>query len=92
MDWAQLYATLSQQLQAGASLPFWQDFFVNFYRSFIHDDSWKLYLKGVLTTLQVTVTAATCPDTLPAKVMFSLVRKAMGADAPAEPEAPSRTL
>ncbi len=57
MDWAQLYATLSQQLQAGASLPFWQDFFVNFYRSFIHDDSWKLYLKGVLTTLQVTVMA-----------------------------------
>ena len=35
VNWAQLYADLSAQLQAHVDLPFYQDFFVNFYRAFI---------------------------------------------------------
>jgi His/Glu/Gln/Arg/opine family amino acid ABC transporter permease subunit len=57
MDWAQLYATLSEQLRAGADLPLWQDFFVSFYRAFVDGGNWRLYFKGVLTTLEVTVLA-----------------------------------
>lgn len=57
MNWAQLYADLSAQATAGATLSFGQDFFINFYRSFIDGDRWQLYLKGVLTTVEVTVMA-----------------------------------
>ena len=57
MNWAQLYAELSAQLTAGNHLPFWQDFFVNFYKAFLEGSRWKLYLSGVLTTLQLTILA-----------------------------------
>lgn len=57
MEWAQLYSDLSAQLVANADLPWWQDFFVNFYRAFVEGDRWTLYLKGVLTTLRVTALA-----------------------------------
>lgn len=57
MDWAQLYTDLSGQLVAGGKLPFWQSFFVDFYKAFVDGDRWKLYVKGVFTTLEVTVLA-----------------------------------
>lgn len=57
MNWAQLYADLSAQLQAHAELPFYQDFFVSFYRAFIDGARWKLYLSGLRMTLEVTVLA-----------------------------------
>ena len=57
MNWAQLYAELSAQLKAGGDLTFWQDFFVSFYKAFIEGDRWQLYLRGVGSTLKVTVLA-----------------------------------
>ena len=57
MNWAQLYANLSAQLQAHVDLPFYQDFFVNFYRAFIDGARWKLYLSGLRMTIEVTVLA-----------------------------------
>lgn len=57
MNWAQLYADLSAQLQAHVDLPFYQDFFVNFYRAFIDGARWKLYLSGLRMTIEVTVLA-----------------------------------
>ena len=57
MNWAQLYAELSAQLKAGGDLTFWQDFFVSFYKAFIEGDRWQLYLRGVGSTLRVTVLA-----------------------------------
>jgi polar amino acid transport system permease protein len=57
VDWAQLYANLIQQLQGGAHLSFRQDFFVNFYRAFVEGDRWKLYLRGILSTIEVTIFA-----------------------------------
>lgn len=57
MDWAQLYAELTAQLQANVDLPFYQDFFVGFYRAFVDGARWKLYLSGVVTTLEVTILA-----------------------------------
>ena len=57
MEWAQLYAELSSQLKAGADLTFWQDFFVSFYKAFLEGSRWKLYLRGVGSTLEVTVLA-----------------------------------
>lgn len=57
MDWAQLYSDLSAQLVSGADLSFRQDFFVGFYRAFIDGARWKLYCKGVFTTLEVTLLA-----------------------------------
>lgn len=57
VNWAQLYADLSAQLQAHVDLPFYQDFFVNFYRAFIDGARWKLYLSGLRMTIEVTVLA-----------------------------------
>jgi len=57
VNWTQLYAELTAQLKAGADLSFWQDTFVGFYKAFVEGGRWQLYLKGVLTTLQVTVMA-----------------------------------
>ena len=57
VNWAQLYANLSAQLQAHVDLPFYQDFFVNFYRAFIDGARWKLYLSGLRMTIEVTVLA-----------------------------------
>ena len=57
MNWAQLYADLTAQVQANVDLPLHQDFFVNFYRAFVEGGRWQLYLKGVLTTVQVTAMA-----------------------------------
>lgn len=57
MEWAQLYADLSALLTAGNDLPWYQDFFVNFYRAFVDGGRWTLYLKGVLTTIEITAMA-----------------------------------
>jgi len=57
VNWAELYANLITQLQSGKVLTFRQDFFVNFYRAFVDGDRWKLYLKGVLSTVEVTILA-----------------------------------
>ena len=57
MEWAQLYTDLTAQLVSGTDLPWWQDFFVNFYRAFVDGGRWTLSLKGVLTTLRVTALA-----------------------------------
>ncbi len=44
--WAQLYELWSSQIKAGADLPFQQEFFVNFYQSFLLNDRWMQYLQG----------------------------------------------
>ena len=55
--WAQLYELWSSQIKAGADLPFQQEFFVNFYQSFLLNDRWMQYLQGLGRTLQITVMA-----------------------------------
>ncbi len=57
MDWMTLYTQLSAQLKAGADLPFWQDCFVSFCKAFLVEERWRLYLKGLFATLELTVTA-----------------------------------
>lgn len=57
MNWAQLYADLGAQLQSGTKLSFLESFFVDFYKAFLDGNRWQLYLKGVLTTLEVTALA-----------------------------------
>ena len=57
VNWAELYENLTAQLSSGASLSFRQGLFVNFYRAFVEGDRWKLYGKGVLTTVEVTLLA-----------------------------------
>ena len=54
MDWAQLYASYKSQVAGGAQLSFSQDFFLKFYQAFVGGDRWKLYLRGVGTTIEVT--------------------------------------
>ena len=54
MDWAQLYASYKSQVVGGAQLSFSQDFFLKFYQAFVGGDRWKLYLRGVGTTIEVT--------------------------------------
>ena len=48
-NWAQLYADLTAQLQAGQALGFWDNAFVGFYQSFVAAGRWRLYLNGLLT-------------------------------------------
>ena len=54
-NWAQLYADLTAQLQAGQTLGFWDNAFVGFYQSFVAAGRWRLYLNGLLTTLEATI-------------------------------------
>ena len=54
-NWAQLYADLTAQAQAGQPLSFWDNAFVGFYQSFFAAGRWKLYLDGLLTTLEATI-------------------------------------
>ena len=56
-NWAQLYADLTAQLQAGQALGFWDNAFVGFYQSFVAAGRWGLYLNGLLTTLEATILA-----------------------------------
>ena len=49
-NWAQLYADLTAQLQAGQALGFWDNAFVGFYQSFVAAGRWRLYLNGLLTS------------------------------------------
>ena len=57
MDWAQTYQTLTQALRDGDVLSFGEKFFVSFYKAFAEGDRWKLYLKGMGVTLELTVAA-----------------------------------
>ena len=56
-NWAQLYADLTAQAQAGQPLSFWDNAFVGFYQSFFAAGRWKQYLDGLLTTLEATILA-----------------------------------
>jgi polar amino acid transport system permease protein len=57
VNWAELYASLTQQLKDGVQLSFWQESFVGFYKAFFAGDVWKLYVTGVFNTLRVTAMA-----------------------------------
>ncbi len=57
MNLAQLYESLTQQLIAGQTLSGWENLFYGFYKSFLDQNRWKLYLDGVLVTLEVTALA-----------------------------------
>ena len=57
MDLAQWYADLTSQLAGGGKLGSGEFFLYSFYRAFLADGQWKLYLRGVLTTLELTVIA-----------------------------------
>lgn len=56
-NWAQRYAELAAQIKAGVKLDFWDDAFVGFYQSFVDGERWRLYLDGLLTTLEATLLA-----------------------------------
>ena len=57
MDWVQTYETLSKALKNGDVLGFGQKSFVSFYKAFVEGDRWKLYLRGIGVTLELTVAA-----------------------------------
>lgn len=57
MSTAEYYNTLVAAISAGQKLSFGQDFFYNFYKSFIDGGRWQLYLNGILSTFEVTVIA-----------------------------------
>ena len=67
---------LYEQLQgiSAADLSGWQDAFLKFFRAFVVDDRWKLYLRGVLATLELTVFALVLGIVL--GVVVSVVRTA----------------
>ena len=50
----EIYTQWKSLMQAGADIPFWQEFYVKFYQAFIEADRWKQYLEGVGSTLMVT--------------------------------------
>ena len=49
------FEALSELVKNGQKLNFGQDFFVKFYQAFLYSDRWQQYIKGVGTTLLVTV-------------------------------------
>ena len=51
------YEALTQAVQNGDKLTFFQSFYYNFYKAFCEGGRWKLYLDGILSTLEVTVLA-----------------------------------
>ena len=53
----QIYLQWKALMQAGQSLPVWQEAFVKFYQAFIEKDRWSQYLDGVGSTLMVTALA-----------------------------------
>ena len=53
----EIYTQWKELLIAGKDLSFWQEFYVKFYQAFIEGNRWQQYLKGVGTTLLVTVMA-----------------------------------
>ena len=57
MDLAQIYESWEALLKAGTDLPWWQDFFVGFYKAFLLQDRWQQYLQGTGTTLVATALA-----------------------------------
>ena len=57
MDWAQLYQQLSEKIMVQGKLTGLEKFFYDFYKAFCEGGRWKLYLNGVLSTLEVTVLA-----------------------------------
>ena len=50
----EIYTQWKSLMQAGADIPFWQEFYVKFYQAFIEADRWQQYLEGVGSTLMVT--------------------------------------
>lgn len=57
MNLAQWYADISAQLSSGGQLGPGEYFLFQFYRAFVADGRWEMYLRGVLTTLELTVIA-----------------------------------
>lgn len=57
MDWAQYYAQLTELAKAGEELGFFDNFFRLFYQAFIEGERWRLYLKGMSMTFELTVIA-----------------------------------
>lgn len=58
------YEALSNLLQSGGKIGFWQNVFVKFYQAFFLSARWMQYIKGVGTTLLVTVLALALGVTL----------------------------
>ena len=57
MDWAQYYAQLTEMAKAGEELGFFDNFFRLFYQAFIEGERWRLYLRGLGMTFELTVIA-----------------------------------
>ena len=57
MDWAQYYLQLTEMARSGEELGFFDNFFRLFYQAFIEGERWRLYLRGLAVTLQLTVIA-----------------------------------
>ena len=57
MNWAEYYAQLTVMAKTGHTLGFFENFFRLFYQAFIDGERWRLYLRGMSTTLELTVIA-----------------------------------
>ena len=53
MDFTQLY----EQFMALDNPGFWQDVYMKFYRAWFEGDRWVQYLRGLVTTVEVTIIA-----------------------------------
>ena len=53
MDFTQLYETFSALEEPS----FWQDAYLKFYKAWFFEDRWTMYLKGLVTTVEVTIMA-----------------------------------
>ena len=51
------YSVLVEMVKNGETLSAWQSFYYNFYKAFIEGGRWQLYLRGIGSTLEVTVLA-----------------------------------
>lgn len=70
----ELYLQLKDLMRAGEDIGFWQEFYVKFVQAFVEGDRWLQYLKGVGSTLKVTVLALLIGVVL--GVLVSVVRTA----------------
>ena len=74
MNWAQYYAQLTELAKAGEELGFFDNFFRLFYQAFIEGERWRLYLKGMGMTFELTVIALCIGSVL--GVVVAVVRTA----------------
>ena len=86
MNLAQMYETWAALLKSGEDLPWWQDFFVGFYRAFLEENRWQQYLEGAGVTLVATALALLMGILL--GVVVAMLRTAHDQQRPGRPKNP----